>query len=196
MQMITIVGSCYVASYFKLKGVTLMGFMILVVIGTAMLYGLNRGVSDRPALLVAYYLYAFLYSANPILRAWIVGNTDGATKRAVNVSLYQAGLSAGGLISPLLFDANQAPIYRQDIADVLVVFIAMIGLVFLQLFVLIILNRKQVKKRIANGKNGVIIDQSMQHYVSPDVKVHDSTVIEPELNDITDRKNDEFVYIY
>ena len=133
LQTIVIVFSCYAAQKMKLKGVLLAAFMVPVVIGTSMLYGINRAASDRPALLVAYYILAFLFSANPLLLAWVVGNTGGATKKSTTLALYQAGVSAGAMIGPLLFSADQAPEYHPGIAGVLGVFIAMIILVFLQL---------------------------------------------------------------
>ncbi len=75
-------------------------------------------------------------------------------------------------------------------------FIAMICLVLLQLFNLVILNKKQAKRRVANGKSAVIVDQSMQREVNTDSKTGDPIMDEPQLDDVTDRKNDEFVYVY
>ena len=196
VQTIVILGSCWAANKMKLKGVILIGFMLPVVVGTAMLYGLNRGASDRPALLTAYYLLAFLFAANPLLLVWVVGNTAGATKKSVTLSLYQAGLSAGDMIGPLLFSANQAPEYRPGIGGVLGVFIAMIICVAIQLFILIFLNKQQTKRRIRNGKSGVIIDQSMRTEVTVDGKTQEPVLGEPASRDLTDRENDEFVYIY
>jgi len=62
--------------------------MLPVVTGCGMLYGLNRNTSDRPALLVACYIVAFLFAANPILLAWAVGNTAGATKKSITLAFY------------------------------------------------------------------------------------------------------------
>lgn len=195
VQTIVIIVSCWVANRMKLKGVILLGFMVPVVVGTAMLYGLNRNASDRPALLVAYYLLAFLFSANPLLLVWVVGNTAGETKKSVTLSLYQAGSSAGALIGPLLFSSEQAPEYRPGIAGVLGVFIAMIVFIVLQLFILIFLNKQQVKRRIANGKSGVILDQSMTTEVNTGGKTQELLAEQIPL-DLTDKENDEFVYIY
>lgn len=195
LQMIVIIFSCWVANRMKLKGVILLAAMLPVVTGCGMLYGLNRSASDRPALLVAYYIIAFLFSANPILLAWAVGNTAGTTKKSVTLSFYQAGTSAGALIGPLLFNANQAPEYRPAIAGVLGVFVAMIVLIVLQLLNLMRLNKKQIKRRIANGKSGVIVDQSMTTHVLAE-KTQDVLDEPTAVLDLTDKENDEFVYVY
>jgi hypothetical protein len=196
MQTIVIILSCWTAQKMKLKGLILVAFMIPVVVGNAMLYGLNRGPSNRPALLTAYYLLAFLFAGNPLLLSWVLGNTAGATKKSVTLALYQAGLSAGDLIGPLLFNADQAPEYHPAIAGVLGVFIAMIVFVLLQLALLVFLNRRQAKKRVRNGKSAAINNQSMATKIATGGKVQDQLLAELAVQDMTNRENDEFVYVY
>ncbi|TPX26869.1 hypothetical protein DIZ76_012332 [Coccidioides immitis] len=79
-----------------------------VIAGLAMLYTLKRRSAQRAALLTAYYLLAFLFGGNPLIVAWIVGNTAGMTKKSVVMSLYNAGSSAGNIIGPLLFNRRDA----------------------------------------------------------------------------------------
>ncbi len=203
VQTIVILLGCFAANKMKLKGVVLCAFMLPVVVGTGVLYGVGRAVSDRPALLAAYYIVGFLFAANPLIVAWAVGNTGGATKKSATLSLFQAGLSAGGLIGPLLFNAKDAPEYRPGIAGTLGVFIAMIVCVLLQLLTLWRLNKSQAKKRVANGKSAVIVDRSMETKPTTSGKQHedDGGVMLDEQStaarlDLTDRENDEFVYIY
>ncbi|CAL5869537.1 uncharacterized protein PFLUO_LOCUS3767 [Penicillium psychrofluorescens] len=160
-----------------------------------MLLGLKRGESQRPALLVAYYLTAFLFAANPLLMAWVMGNTGGATKTSTTFSLFQAGLSAGDMIGPLLFSANQAPEYLPGIAGVLGVFVAMILCVILQIGILVFLNKQQSKKRVRNGKSARVIDRSMQRQINEDQKAEQVILGDVISWDITDRENDEFVVI-
>lgn len=196
VQGIVILASCWTANRMKVKGIILLGFMLPVVAGTAMLLGLKRGESQRPALLVAYYLTAFIFAANPLLMAWVLGNTGGATKTSTTFSLFQAGLSAGDMIGPLLFSANQAPEYLPGIAGVLGVFIAMILCVILQIGILVFLNKQQSKKRVRNGKSAGVIDRSMQRQINEDRKAEQIIVGDVISWDMTDRENDEFVYIY
>ncbi|KAL5352835.1 hypothetical protein ACLOAV_002783 [Pseudogymnoascus australis] len=198
MTVFVVILACWVANRMKLKGIILMGFMIFPVIGCAMLYGLGRGPSIRPALLVAYYITSFLFAGNPILLAWSVGNTAGQTKKSVTMAFYQAGTSAGALIGPLLFTAEQAPEYHPAIGGVLGVFVAMMVLLGVQIANLMWLNKKQEKRRIANGKSGVIVDRSMTTNVNVDSKTQEAEVLgeRAEVLDLTDKENDEFVYVY
>ncbi|SPN96482.1 probable MFS transporter [Cephalotrichum gorgonifer] len=201
VQTIVILLGCFAANRMKLKGVILIAFMLPVVVGTGMLYGLGRKESDRPALLAAYYICGFLFAANPLIVVWAVGNTAGDTKKAVTLSLFQAGLSAGGLIGPLLFNADDAPEYLPGIRGVLGVFIAMVGCVIIQLGLLMFLNKQQAKRRVANGKSAVIVDKSMDTKVTMGGKGDSEGGMMDEPSsaadlDLTDRQNDEFVYIY
>jgi predicted MFS family arabinose efflux permease len=198
MTLIVVIFACWVANRMKLKGIILAGFMIFPVIGCAMLYGLGREARMRPALLVAYYITSFLFAGNPILLAWSVGNTAGQTKKSVTMAFYQAGTSAGALIGPLLFTAEQAPEYHPAIGGVLGVFVAMMVLLGVQIANLMWLNKKQEKRRIANGKSAVILDRSMTTNVNLDAKTQEVEVFgdRAEILDLTDKENDEFVYVY
>ncbi|BCS23610.1 uncharacterized protein APUU_40054S [Aspergillus puulaauensis] len=197
VQTVVIVASCWAASKVKIKSAVLIGFTLPVIVGIAMLYGLKRDASQRPALLVAYYLCAFLFAGNPLLLAWLVGNTAGATKKSTTLALFQAGVSAGALAGPLLFTSDQAPGYLPGIRGVLGLFIALIGAVIIQLCNLVFLNKMQRKKRIANGKSADIIDQSMRTDINAGAKGQDQEETgEPAYEDLTDRQNDQFVYIY
>ena len=107
------------------------------------------------------------------------------------MSLYNAGSSAGNIVGPLLFSANQAPEYKQGLKAVLGIFVALAAVVGLQLVVLMALNKWQRRRRVANGKREVIHDVSMEdHYVSGEEGLGSHAF------DLTDRQNDEFVYIY
>lgn len=196
MQFIVILAACWFSYKVKLKSFILAGFMVPVVAGIGMLYGLGRSESEQPALLTAYYLLAFVFAANPLLLAWVVGNTGGATKQSATLSLYQAGLSAGDLAGPLLFHKDEAPIYRTGVRGVLILFVVLIACVFFQLFNLVFLNKMQRKKRVRNGKSAVIVDQSMKMHVNADAKTQEPILSDAESLDLTDRQNDEFVYLY
>lgn len=197
VQTIVILLGCWAAHYMRIKSAILFVFMLPVVAGTAMLYALDRSKKEQGPLLAAYYIIAFLFSANPLLLSWMVGNTAGATKKSVTVSLYQAGLSAGNLIGPLLFDAEQAPEYRKGILGVLGVFIAMVACIVVQTGILFVMNKMQEKKRVRHGKSAKIIDKSMVKGVTEfNDKTQDEVVVDRPPADLTDRQNDEFVYIY
>jgi MFS family permease len=179
----------YAAQKARIKSAVLILLVFPVIAGLAMLYALPR--SQTAGLLGGYYLLAFLYGSNPLIVSWIVGNTAGTTKKSIVMSLYNAGSSAGNIVGPLLFSANQAPEYKKGLRAVLGIFVALAAVVGLQLLVLTVLNKWQRSRRIANGKMAVIHDVSMEdNYVSGEEGLGSHAF------DLTDRQNDEFVYIY
>ncbi|OQE44915.1 hypothetical protein PENCOP_c002G06424 [Penicillium coprophilum] len=194
---IVIILSCWASHKAKLKSAVLAAFMLPVVVGIALLYALPHGVKkNQGPLLFAYYLTSFIYAANPLLLSWVVGNTAGAAKVSSMVALYQAGTSAGALSGPLLFTADQAPNYLPGTRAVLGLFVALLGCVGLQFLNLWFLNKQHKKRRIANGKAGDIKDTSMTAEVGIDSNVQGGQVEDMPFKDITDKENDEFVYIY
>lgn len=146
----------------------------------------------------------------PCIVSWIVSNTAGTTKKSILMSLYNAGASAGNIIGPLLFTKTDAPAYHPGLRSCLGVFVALIGVVGLQVANLLWLNRLQEQKRVAVGKPRKLKDHSMEaKYV--DFGVGNEGEVESEggmqagggerlgekaFLDMTDRKNDEFIYVY
>jgi hypothetical protein len=190
VQFIIILLASYAAQKAKLKSVVLVILVLPVVVGLAMLYALPR--SDIAACLGGYYLLAFLFGSNPLIVSWIVGNTAGTTKKSIIMSLYNAGSSAGNIIGPLLFSSADAPTYHPGLRSVLAIFVTLAAVILIQLANLMVLNKMQAKKRVAHGKAAVIHDASMEdRYVG----IENEGVGEHAF-DLTDRKNDEFVYIY
>lgn len=195
VQFLVILVSSYAAHKAKLKGLILAILMVPVVVGLVVLYVLPRTKSNTAPNLVAYYLLAFLFGGNPLLVTWIVGNTAGTTKKSVLMVIYNIGSSAGNIIGPLLFKTEDKPAYLPGLQAVLGIFCAMIAIVFCQWLLLFSMNKSQEKRRVANGKPAKITDRSMMtQYVEGD-EIEDGNG-NAALHDLTDRKNDEFVYIY
>lgn len=189
VQFLIIILASFAAQKARLKAPILLFLVAPVIAGLAILYSLPRSPIAPP--LVGYYLLAFLFGSNPLIVSWIVGNTAGTTKKSIIMSLYNAGSSAGNIIGPLLFNAKDAPDYKPGLKAVLGIFVALAAIVALQVVNLIVLNKMQRKKRLANGKEERILDTSMEsRYVSEKVGLGSHAF------DLTDRRNDEFVYIY
>jgi hypothetical protein len=189
IQVIIILLASYAAQKARLKSPILLFLVAPVITGLAILYTLPR--SPIAPSLVGYYLLAFLFGSNPLIVSWIVGNTAGTTKKSIIMSLYNAGSSAGNIIGPLLFNSKDAPDYKPGLKAVLGIFVALGVVVGLQLVNLVLLNKWQSRKRIAVGKTAVIVDTSMEsRYVSEEEGLGTRAF------DTTDRRNDEFVYIY
>ncbi|KAJ5091007.1 Major facilitator superfamily domain general substrate transporter [Penicillium argentinense] len=205
LQVIVILLASYLAQTARVKGAVLASFMLPVVVGLAILYAVARTKSEQSALLAGYYLLAFLFGGNPLVVTWIIGNTAGTTKKSICMSLYNAASSAGNIVGPLLFSAKDAPTYHPGLRACLGIFSAMVAVVLIQWVNLCFLNQMQARRRVANGKSAEIIDHSMQsnfhgladenmdRETGPGVAHAGSNVV---AEDLTDRENDEFVYIY
>ncbi|PTB35309.1 hypothetical protein M441DRAFT_74414 [Trichoderma asperellum CBS 433.97] len=216
LQIIVILLASYLAQKARVKGAILMFFMIPVVAGLAVLYSVPRDNSAKAALLVGYYLLAFLFGGNPLIVTWIVGNTAGTTKKSAIMSVYNAASAAGNIVGPLLFNSNDAPAYKPGLRACLAIFVALVAVVAIQWANLIVLNKLQSKKRVRNGKKAIVVDHSMDAtYRAMDENNADEEIVIAEENaagtaqhagdarlgeqaflDLTDRENDEFVYIY
>jgi len=195
LQVIIILIASLAAQKARLKSPVLLLLVLPVVAGLAMLYAMPR--DNQAGLLAGYYLLAFLFGSVPLIVSWIVGNTAGTTKKSLIMSLYNAGASAGNIVGPLLFSSDDAPGYKPGLRAVLGIFIALAGVVLMQLANLMFLNKLKSKERVRNGKLAVIHDQSMEDiYVGiEDVQVGEEGIGEHAF-DLTDRENDEFVYLY
>lgn len=199
VQIIVILLASWAAQHVKIKSAVLSITMIPVIIGLAMLYALDRNTAGQGVLILAYYFLAFLFGGNPLIVSWIVGNTGGTTKKSIMMSLYAAGSSAGNIVGPLLFSAGDAPGYLPGLRGMLGIFVALIAVVLIQAADLFVLNKLNKRRRIKAGKKADIKDHSMDHrYVAADVEndaEHHFVGVDPD-SDLTDGKNDEFVYIY
>lgn len=202
LQQIIILVASYLAQKAKLKGVVLASFMLPVVAGLAILYSVPRDNSVQGPLLAGYYLLAFLFGGNPLIVTWIVGNTAGTTKKSTVMSLFNAASAAGNIVGPLLFSKEDAPAYLPGLRACLGIFAAMVAIVLIQWANLMVLNKMQGRRRVRNGKRAEVVDHSMQdryHGMEEDNVVEEAETEQVGNNaflDLTDRENDEFVYIY
>lgn len=212
LQFIVILFASYAATRFKIKSVILVILTVPVIAGLAMLYTISHTDGNLGSLLAGYYLLAFLFGGNPLIVAWIVANTAGTTKKSALMSVYNAASSAGNIIGPLLFSENDAPQYKPGLRAVLGIFVALAACTILQLLNLMFLNKLQERKRVKNGKPAKITDYSMSsEYHDADDQPEDEftgvaeggvqpghhvRVGDQAFLDLTDRKNDEFIYVY
>jgi predicted MFS family arabinose efflux permease len=200
LQFLAILFGSWAALKFRFKSLVLASMMVPVTIGVALLYVLPRTKGDEAPLMASFYLLSFMFAGNPLIVSWIVGNTAGTTKKSVIMSLYNAGSAAGNIIGPLLFKSKDAPTYHPGLKAVLAIFVALVVVVFIQLVNLVGLNKLQQKRRVANGKLAIIHDHSMEdRYVAFEEGNEDeegAKLGEAAFLDLTDRRNDEFTYIY
>ncbi|KAJ5732451.1 hypothetical protein N7493_003932 [Penicillium malachiteum] len=200
LQFVVILVSSWFAQTARIKGMVLATFMLPVIAGLAILYVVAHTSANQGKLLAGYYLLAFLFGGNPLIITWIVGNTAGSTKKSVVMSLFNAASSAGNIVGPLLFNSKDAPTYHPGLRACLGIFCALAAVVLIQWANLWVLNKQQAKRRVRNGKSAVIVDHSMQsHFQGVQVEEGSEGVTHAGshvVDDITDRENDEFVYLY
>lgn len=201
VQLIVILLGSWSAYKLKYKSIVLAAFCLPVIAGLAMLYVLPRNQhSAQGGLLAGYYLLAFLFAGNPLIASWIISNTAGTTKKSVVMSLYNAGSSAGNIIGPLLFNKKDAPGYKPGLRKVLAIFVTLVALTGIQAANLYFLNKMQERRRVQNGKPAKIKDLSMENkyqQTEEDVEANEHAHLgEKALLDLSDGKNDEFVYLY
>lgn len=196
VQLFVIFPSSYLAHRFLVKSPFLAAVLLPVLAGATMLYVLDRGYT--PPLLAAYYMLAFLFGANPLLVSWMISNTAGTTKKSVLMALFNIGVSAGNITGPLLFTSADAPYYKPGLQKTMIITCVLIALVGLQVINIFVLNKWQQRKRVSNGKPAKLHDASMHHRYTSAIQ-DDETGFQLGHNafkDMTDLKNDEFVYIY
>ncbi|KAL2202383.1 MFS general substrate transporter [Sarocladium strictum] len=197
VQLIVIFPASYLAHRYRIKFVFLEAVMLPVLAGAIMLYLLGR--NSIPPLLAAYYMLAFLFGGNPLIVSWMISNIAGTTKKSVIMSLFNIGVSAGNIIGPLLFNANDAPYYKPGLTKTMGVTCALIGVIALQAANILFLNKRQERRRVRNGKPAKLHDLSMEHQYtagSRDAGEDGPQLGENAFKDLTDSQNDEFVYVY
>ncbi|WWD02705.1 hypothetical protein V865_000746 [Kwoniella europaea PYCC6329] len=195
LQFLTIMAASYATQKFKLKGPVLAAFMAPVLVGLAMLYHANRQpVVNQKVSLAGYYLMAFLFGGNPIIVSWMVANTAGQTKKSAILAAYNAFNATGSIIGPLLFNSKDKPRYLPGLRATLGVFAAMLGLIGLCMGLIFLLNKQREGQRVAVGKPAKIKDTSM--LTKYEAYGNEGGVGENALKDMTDFKNNEFVYLY
>ncbi|GAB7364272.1 hypothetical protein MBLNU230_g4820t1 [Neophaeotheca triangularis] len=193
VQLAIILPASWLAHRYRIKSPFIAGLMLPVLLGLVLLYTMDR--TQTGANLAGYYLTGFLYGGNPLIVSWMISNIGGSTKKSVIMSLYNAGTSAGNILGPLLFSLESAPEYLPGLRATMGIMAALIAVVGLQLGNLVFLNKLQEKKRVANNKPAKIKDLSMTHHYQADRNTDDELGQQAFL-DLTDRKNDEFVYVY
>lgn len=196
MQYLVILGVAYAAVKFRGKSLTLAAILAPILAGLVVLFVVSRTARHTGVLLLGYYLLSFIFGCNTLIVAWILANTAGQTKRSVTMSVYNAASSAGNIVGPLLFKEADAPAYRPGLKATLGVYVAILVAVGLQVVNLLLLNKRQERRRVANGKPAKIHDHSMDERYTDASADNEVRMGDNAFADLTDKQNDEFVYVY
>jgi hypothetical protein len=108
------------------------------------------------------------------------------------------------MIGPQLYFSREAPYYRSGLIANMIVLIIMFGVCILQMFGLILMNRRNIKRRAALGKTGAHVDYSLENSKNWAKMKQDTTQAEGEhageeenvhaFEDKTDLQNEDFIY--
>lgn len=104
----------------------------------------------------------------------------------------------GNIVGPLLFKSTDAPRYAPGVLAVMAIFIALIGVIAIQVVLLFLFNKQRQRQRVARGMPRHIHDTSMDaKFTNYGVDEGENAHIGEEGNkDVTDVKNVSFVYVY
>ncbi|OAL48502.1 allantoate permease-like protein [Pyrenochaeta sp. DS3sAY3a] len=200
VQIIATIGGAWLATWLKKKSPVLILLCIPPIIGIVILLVVGRGKENRGVLLFGYYMTSFYPGISPLIYSWSGQNTGGDTKRKVTTSILFVGASAGNIIGPHLFKPSEKPHYYRGLRSNLALFIAIIVLVILAVLWIRVLNRKHAATRESMGKSAVIVDTSMIDSKNTDAEgienIQANGVGDKAFDDVTDRKNEDFIYVF
>ncbi|KAH8836106.1 putative allantoate permease [Flagelloscypha sp. PMI_526] len=195
MQILVIFFGSWFAGRFKLRSTILAAVLVPVVAGCAILFAVPRDLKYQGALLTGYYFLAFLYGANPLIISWLISNTGGASKKSACIAVYNFASSMAHVFAPYIFQDSEAPEYIRSLKIVMIIFCILIGLVGFTAADLFWLNKKKEKERVANGKPAKLKDLSMTRKFDNAENVDDTKLGTNAFVDMTDKENDEFIYV-
>lgn len=196
VQYVVVLLVAYAAVKLRWKSLTLGTILLPIIIGLLILWLVPRTSNYASILLIGYYLLAFTFGCNTLIMAWILANTAGQTKRSAMMSVYTVASSLGSITGPLFFGNQNSPRYQTGLKVVLGVYIAIFWAILMQTVNLVMLNRLQEKKRVDHGKPSRIHDYSMDRAYAEMDEDYNISLGSFAFADITDRENDEFIYVY
>ncbi|KAL1956150.1 hypothetical protein VTO42DRAFT_7585 [Malbranchea cinnamomea] len=211
LQILAILGGGWAATKIRKKGLVIRFFALFAAAGTVIMLTVPR--SNKGVLLLGHYMVNCLAAITPLVYAWQAQNTAGDTKRKCTSGVVFVGMCTGNIIGPQLYSTSQAPEYRPGLTSSLVMFLLVALFAVTSMLYLMFLNRRHAKKRQELGGSARIIDESMMEKK----KIESSKAMQLEaeeggggsgtaqqqsleedkgLADMTDLKNENFIYVY
>ncbi|OJJ06749.1 hypothetical protein ASPVEDRAFT_140207 [Aspergillus versicolor CBS 583.65] len=203
VQVVIILGGGWLATKLRTKGLVIAGIAMIAAVGTILLLTVSR--EQKGVLLFGYYLVSCLAGITPLVYAWEAQNTAGDTKRKCTSAVVLIGMCTGNVIGPQLYSLDQAPEYRPGLISNLIMFVLVAIIAIIADVYLYWLNKRHAKKREALGKTAQIVDESMlgknKIQASKAAEVEDagkgeSPGVDKGFLDMTDLKNEDFIYVY
>ncbi|KAF3914805.1 hypothetical protein ABW20_dc0102544 [Dactylellina cionopaga] len=152
------------------------------VIGTGVILGIAPTSSNAGGLLIAFYCTQFFLAEGNMIISLISRNIAGQTKKGVVLSMTFIGWATGNMAAPQIFQVNDAPRYKHGFIAHLVIY----GVYTL----LVIITRIILMKRNADKRKAAAEIAGHEGY--PDSKISHTLAFQ----DLTDRENPDFRYVY
>ena len=200
-------GTGWAATKFQRKGLTIACISVLPTIGAILMLTVPR--HQKGVLLFGYYLVSCLAAVTPLVYTWQAQNTAGDTKKKTTSAMVFIGMCTGNIIGPLLYSPDDAPLYRPGLIADLAMFVLVSILGLLIPLYLKYLNGVHAKRREEVGKNSTIVDESMMRSDAAEAskavemeeeqqqQLHNRSLEDDNgLHDMTDLKNEDFIYVY
>ncbi|KAM0334513.1 hypothetical protein ACHAQA_001542 [Verticillium albo-atrum] len=208
IQIIAIMGTGWLATRSQRKGLVIAGICILPIIGTVLMLTVPR--EQKAVLLFGYYLVSCMAAVTPLVYSWQAQNTAGDTKKKTTSAMVFIGMCVGNIVGPLIYQPSDAPLYRPGLISNLIMFVLVAILGATIPFYLMYLNKRHANRREELGKNAVVIDESMMRNrnmeqskavdieLEEDGQQRQQRTLEEDnaLHDMTDLKNEDFIYVY
>ncbi|WWC96612.1 hypothetical protein V866_003482 [Kwoniella sp. B9012] len=200
--------SALAVTYTKRKFPVLLVASAFPLAAAAALFALPRGAEHKSKLLGVYFILQVYQCISPIFFSWQFANTAGHTKKTTTTGMLFVGLSVGNIVGPQLYKSTEAPYYHTGLTGNLIVLGIMFGLIICQGLYLHMLNKRNIKRRIASGKTGAHIDLSLENsskwqelrakqragQVADGQIEGDGAYNDQAFMDLTDLQNEDFIY--
>jgi MFS family permease len=199
VQIIAILGSALVSTRLRLKAPVLIFLCLVPIAGCAMLLTIPHNKDNKGALLAAYYIAAFYTGISPLLYSWAAQNTAGDTKKKCTTAALFMGQSTGNIVGPLLYTTAEAPLYQTGLRADLAMFCILILFIVVGCLWLWKLNKDHAKRCIEMGKAPPARDLSMvsgKWFATNADEIPTQSEIDNGLRDMTDKKNEDFIYVF
>ncbi|WVQ82643.1 hypothetical protein IAT38_004775 [Cryptococcus sp. DSM 104549] len=153
--------SAWAITHFQIKSVVLFIVSLFPLAGAAGLYALPHTAENQKKLLAIYFILQVYQSVTGVIFSWSASNTAGHTKKSANTAMIYVGLCVGNIVGPQLYKADEAPEYRRGLIANLICLTILSSLIAITGLYLAFLNRRNIKRRRANGKTGAVVDYSL-----------------------------------
>ncbi|KAJ5263815.1 hypothetical protein N7478_011420 [Penicillium angulare] len=174
---ITMISSAYLDRYFKQTIIIMILSLIPCLIGTSILVGIPFSSSKKVGMLIAYFIFYSFFAVSSLSLSLVSRNVAGQTKKSIVIACNFVFWAGGNAIGPQIFRDKDAPRYYLAFAIIIGCF-GLCALILVALRTYYVYQNKKRDAKIASGE--VVPDVNFTH----------------AFEDITDRENPHFRYIY